>query len=181
MTKEELAEKYVKEISNSLSDIVRDAFLNGYQQGELKSASNVCIDGVKYIDLGLPSGILWSEEPILNKGQYRPYIKLPCEESQKLNIPTVENARELMLNVRALEGLYSTMYLVGPNGKRIHLSFREDEKGEGCAETETLFWLKHDNNKGRALQVLLNKQIQPTSHFTGYRLPVFLVKSKEEI
>ena len=61
MTKEELAQQYAEEKAAEMAELLKAAYLKGYEQGELKVACSISIEGVEYFDLGLPSGTLWSK------------------------------------------------------------------------------------------------------------------------
>ena len=61
MTKEELAQQYAEEKAAEMAELLKAAYLKGYEQGELKVACSISIEGVEYYDLGLPSGTLWSK------------------------------------------------------------------------------------------------------------------------
>ena len=62
MTKEEFAQQYAEEKAAEMAELLKAAYLKGYEQGELKVACSISIEGVEYYDLGLPSGTLGSPE-----------------------------------------------------------------------------------------------------------------------
>lgn len=76
MTKEELAEKFAEQKAEELSSILKDAYLKGHEQGCLDSNKTLNIDGVKYVNLGLPSGTLWSTHAL--EGCNYGYYQRPC-------------------------------------------------------------------------------------------------------
>ena len=64
MNKEELAEAFVLDKVDSIKYLVKEAFIKGYEQGVLQASLCVNVDGTEFVDLGLPSGTLWSSCPL---------------------------------------------------------------------------------------------------------------------
>lgn len=176
MTKEELAEQFANEQAAEITEKLKAAYLKGYEQGELKSASTIKIDGVTYIDLDLPSGTLWSEKVLTNNGCCR---RLGYHEAQKLNIPTKEQVDELSKYSRLVFDDYG-YYIVGPNSQRLWYNFSNVGEGLSTDRPNHCLWIKGeaDENNNAPVQVIYNG---PGYHFTGYKLPVFLVKNKAEL
>jgi len=187
MTKEELAENYANEQASEFANKIKEAYLKGYEQGELKSASTINIDGVEYVDLGLPSGTLWSSHPLeIFNWRYHSerYQKMGWQEAQKLNIPTFEQLEELVANrVTYLSGC--CVYAIGPNSNRIYYDY--ESKGEGIEDKNARkCWIKSEaiNNKGKAHLIFKDSDgicARIVDYFTGYKLPVFLVKNKADL
>lgn len=192
MTKEELAAQFAEQKNVELSELIKEAYLKGYEQGCLDSTGIFSVDGVKYVDLGLPSGTLWSKTPIeyCNYG-YKQRL-LSYHEALKLEIPTVEQWEEVCQFCR-----FEQEKIIGPSGNRIGYSwaparYRIYNLGEGCEENRQMFWLKGDiDSENNAPTFIYDiKQEDDTEwifsnvkgssrHFIGYKLPVFLVKKRE--
>jgi len=64
MNKEELAEAFLMDKIDSIKSLIKEAFYKGYKQGVLKATLCINIDGIEFVDLGLPSGTLWSSCPL---------------------------------------------------------------------------------------------------------------------
>lgn len=182
MTKDELTEQITNDVISKIQPLIKEAFLKGYELGELRSALTVKVDGVEYVDLGLPSGTLWSKTPF--HGIISNYSKFCYDDAQKLNIPTEEQCKELLANKKTvING--ACIETVGANGKRITAYAYGSYLGEGCEEMSK-FWIKGIPDGSHNAPVLTAYQnnlgvYSISKHFTGYRLPVFLVKSKSEL
>ena len=199
MTKEELSEQFTNEVIEKIKTLINETFLKGYELGALQTASTVKVDNVTYYDLGLPSGTLWSN-PIDNSiFSY----KMCCHsDAQKLNIPTREQCEELLdycklnpLRDRAGD-IITGVEIIGSNGKRLNLrcynfyrdsGTNDDYIGEGINNNkENKFWIKGEPDKDNYAPVLwanvpYYKCGYEKFHFTGFKLPVILVKTKSEI
>lgn len=195
MTKEELAQQYAEEKAKEFSEAIKEAYLKGYEQGELKVTSSIKINGVKYVDLGLPSGTLWSSIPLSNNVSYNMY---PFLESNKFNIPTMEQAEELIRYTRTmLEG--TTVNVIGVSGQRLYAYLKDYHtmdsagyrhphhvRGEGMVNINSggnRFWVKSEVEDGNAMVLHINDcgYMTISRHFAGFELPLFLVKTREEI
>lgn len=192
MTKEELAEQFAKQKVDELTTVIKEAYLKGYEQGCLDSSGTVSIDHVDYVDLGLPSGTLWSKIPLdhLNYGYKQ--TRLSYIEATKLQIPTEEQWEEMCRFCR-----FENDKIIGPSGERIGYGwapagYRIYNLGEGCKEKRNMFWLKGEVDSDNTAPTMIYdlertdemefkfQHIKGSSRlFTGYKLPVFLVKNKE--
>ncbi len=189
MTKEELAAQYAASKMEEINALLQEAYLKGYEQGGLKVASTINVDGVKYYDLGLPSGTLWSS-PLCDQNGYR---FLPYLEAEKLNIPTTNQFVELRQftrpTVRQIDGCF--VEVVGlterlpvwvQNGKG-YMAKRYE--GEGLEQRINAFWLKSSLKNGRTAEALAIRDgdgdMFVIDHFAGYKLPVILVKNKADL
>lgn len=178
MTKEELAQQYAEEKAAEMTELLKAAYLKGYEQGELKVACSISIEGVKYYDLGLPSGTLWSAP--LGSKDYR--LFLHNDASRFDGLPTEAQWEELKEGCRIH---YSN--IIGRNGMGIYISTRNDVcgncRGENVPEGCNYFWLKSEmDEKGVAKAgSFCVDRLSIGSHFAGYKLPVMLTKKREEI
>ena len=64
MNKEELAEAFVMDKVDGLRSLIKEAYQKGYEQGALQTSLCISMDGIEFVDLGLPSGTLWSSCPL---------------------------------------------------------------------------------------------------------------------
>ena len=173
--------------------VILNAFSEGYYQG-LKKRCEITIDRTTFYDLGLPSGILWSE-PILRQHPYTyvTYELASYSDVCDLPLPTLEDLQELINNCRI--DRHPTMVskdvvVIGPNGKRISIGTQDyryngpgsmlcRRKGECVNEYENMFWIEADVVDNCASVAVVNfndKTISISKAFTGYKLPYILVK-----
>lgn len=105
-----------------------------YTSRKLKHKPQVgadCFDGldsIEWVNLGLPSGILWAKE---NSG-----LLLPFNIARKnyiCNLPSWEEAEELRRCKRSWDSEMNAIRITGPNGNSIY--FR-------CKERNVSYWLK---------------------------------------
>ena len=192
MTKEELASQFAEQKNVELTELIKEAYLKGYEQGTIDSTATLCFDGIEYVDLGLPSGTLWSKEPLVYLDYGYKQMRLSYKEALKLQIPTVEQWKEVCRFCR-----FEQEKIIGPSGERIGYGwapagYRIYNLGEGCEENRQMFWLKGDvDSEGNAPTFIYDIKREdnhkwvfsnvkgPSRHFTGYKLPVFLVTKKE--
>lgn len=204
MTKEELAQQYADEKTKAFAEAIKDAYLKGYEQGELYVASTINIDGVDYVDLGLPSGTLWAAPKSKLNGFCSSYEMYSFVEANKVNIPIVEQFEELKKNCRTVNHprpASKQVDIVGLYGQRIEVctcnydnpyngfTNHNDYQGEGAdtwasdKHSENIFGLKSsvEDGKAKAFKIDDDGDWRVCKHFAGFKLPLFLVKSKQEI
>ena len=198
MNKDEFANIFIEKNFESMKDLLKKAYISGYEQGELDSLV-YNIDDVQYVDLGLPSGTLWAE-PLTIKRYLYSYKMLSYKEASLLNIPTEEQYNELVENCQILfeENGGNAVFIVGKTGKRLqvytenYIVIRNNPtgfmtnvsfKGEKTPKKQNFLWLKSDieNDHAKVAAVIYNHELYSCRHFIGFKLPVFLVKSKDEV
>lgn len=192
MTQEELASQYAEQKAEEFAKLVKEAYLKGYEQGRLDAFAPINVDGFEFVDLGLPSGTLWSKTSYtyLNYG-YKQKL-LSYNEALSLPIPSLEQWQEVLEYCR-----FTNYYIIGPSGGRIGYDWAPSgylihNLGEECKQNGNMFWLKGEVDKENTAPTMLydikrkddNKLdfwvYKGTSrHFTGYKLPIFLIKNKD--
>lgn len=170
---------------DALTKAIEDAYASGYKEGykdgvaaqEPKSLDEKD-NGVEYVDLGLPSGTLWSSK-YLYEGEDIKYLSYL--EAAEYNIPTKEQFDEL---IRYCECFFKdkTKRILGKNSNYIEIYYSQIIKA-GIAEylNHISFWLKKDDEEEGLAPCacktdLVNGYIDYV--FTGYKMPVMLVKTK---
>ena len=193
----EKAGKYAAEKTNELfSKAIAQAYADGYRDGykdcqEVNTEKIVNIDGL--VDLGLPSGTLWSPSYMEDEGEVQ---NLPYGKAFKLGLPTEEQIKEL-LKYGKWYGDYSTtrqtFYAAicrGASGEEITINcFGYEENGKNVGAPyygggNAYFWI-FDNEEGdykKAVHISSVDDGVPNLEivklFSGYKLPVLRVGKK---
>lgn len=193
---QEKAEKYAEgKIQEALNNAVVEAYREGYKDGYKDCEEEIPVDlrdnKTEYVDLGLPSGTLWSADYEKNddKRLYVPYGK-----AVNNNIPTEEQWDELRNNCefKFIDGGSRRMHIAkctGSNGHCIHFFYSSVEVSiDENPNIHCGFWLKEDscackNYKKVAMieEIKINDNDIPIakkldSYFMGYQLAIRLVK-----
>ena len=79
--------------------------------------------------------------------------------------------------------------IISPNGMRIGYSWAPNghykmyNLGEECQESNNMFWLRGEPDSDfLAPTMIFDNNVKGTDkHFSGYKLPVFLVKEKSDL
>lgn len=191
MTQEELAKQFAAQKVEELSAIVEEAYLKGYEQGCIDSDGPITIDGVTYVDLGLPSETLWSSWPLEYCDYGYKQRRFSYRDACQLSLPSVEQWDEVCQFCH-----FDGRFIIGLSGERIGYDIAPAgyfirSLGEGCEEEQNMFWLKGDvdeenNAPTMVYDIITNIENEienvlrgASRHFIGYKLPVFLVKNKE--
>lgn len=183
--KEELAQIYAEEKIESIKTLLKQAYMDGYEAGLENNHFEIRIGETKYFDLGLPSGTLWSFPP--QKFDYGWHLDCRSfEEVKDLNLPTEEQWNELCAHSR----IYAHK-IIGPSGQHVGYPVCDNTStfylvktlGENCQKGHNKFWLKTEPDEKHMVKVIEfdDNHKGLSTHFTGYHLPFFLVKNKEEI
>lgn len=191
----EKADKYADGKANeAITKAIAQAYLDGYRDGYYDREAEIPADfrdnKTKYIDLGLPSKTLWSEdyEKDDNKILYLPY-----ERAEYLKIPTGEQWDELCDYCQwewKIDNAHDFCWAkcIGPNGNILLFNrtgkFNADTKS---CDWEAFFWLQEftkEGNKYNAIHMFNKaKEINGDNFwniqeniFTGFHLSVRLVR-----
>ena len=187
----EKAKTYAEgKMTEAIEQVIADAYTEGYRDGykdrsdEIPSAVKKEED-VEFVDLGLPSGTLWSKEFLKdNDGKV---LYLTYREAQKYNIPTIEQLKELFeyCSHDRHKGMYDrNVYdFLGVTGECLHIYFSGYYKANGHTYNDQYLWIaSSEDNNNIAKAVLLNcwidKEVNIEDLFIGYKLPVLVVKSE---
>lgn len=198
----ELKEKANSYAEENVLEVLKEAFAkvyaDGYHDGYKDCEEEIPIDlhdnRTEYVDLGLPSGTLWSKEFEQNgdKVRYLPY----CDASN-LFLPTEEQWNELWDNCQwtfIIDNAYDLCKAkcVGPNGNILIFESTGKINYDTLSKRwEVFFWIRDEKegNKKSAVHMYNGGKKGPGANsknaitiledfFCGYKLPVRLVKKK---
>lgn len=189
MSKESLAKNYAKEAANNfIEKALETAYLIGFEAGveSVKIPPMIVIeDGVEYVDLGLPSGTLWSSElHFVDESQMVSY-----PEAQKYNIPNRNQLMEFIDNTQMMPGKtndnigWPCIDFIGPNGNKV--KYIKTGYHERKDRRNVYFWFSNDelpkNNQALSCNAYYDKTGCKRQYymFTGYHLPLALVKTRK--
>lgn len=181
----EKAEKYAVGKANAAIDkAIAQAYVDGYRAGYKDREEEIPIDlrnnKTEFVDLGLPSGTLWSRD---YERKENGILYLPYEKACKLSIPTKEQWTELKENCR-FENQYERNVLVGtvcvgPNGNKIVFATTGLLKACGFTDARKIYMWLNEELKGNdkiAVQVQNGGNFEEV--FCGFLLPVRLIRNK---
>ena len=185
---EELNEKalnYATEKSNQIVNAaIAQAYIDGYRDGykdrEEEIPVNLRVGKTEYIDLGLPSGTLWSAD-YEKEGKNRMF--LPYEKAHSLNIPTIEQLKELRDNCK-WENMFESnsftgVVFVGPNGNKIKFEISGRITAGGYTDArQVFFWLKDEKEGNDKSAAHLQNGCLIEDMYCGYKLLIRQVVKK---
>lgn len=184
----EIAANYAAGKTNEVMDkAIAQAYADGYRNGYKDREEEIPVDlrdnKTEYVDLGLPSGTLWSTDYEEEGGKTK-YLRF--SDSHNCSIPTKEQWEELCKICKWeriwIDNKFCRTDCIGPKGK---ISFYP----KGIITNELIndpdlcyFWLNDSTESlekptsfiGYYNGVALNT----TSKYLGYKLPIRLVKVK---
>ena len=111
------AEKNFKEVmKEAFAMVYADGYRDGYNDCQGKKPVNLCDGYREYVDLGLPSGTLWSDdyERVDGSIMFQTYDK-----AAQQNIPTKEQCEELLRFCKFSVSPGPVYECVGPNGNYV--------------------------------------------------------------
>ena len=195
MEKDKVQEYVECKVTDTLNKVVADAYLAGYNAGYQDGYNKVVKDSVsesaEYVDLGLPSGTLWSSDCVKTDNGNVVYVTK--ENSVDHEIPTFEQWKELVDECKweqmsernwTESGFYhwhEWVICLGPNGNKV--TFERTgiyEATDSCTRTsEILFWLNNKEyfHRNCANITLNDLNVDSENVFSGYKLPIRLVKT----
>lgn len=181
---EEVSVNYATEKTNEMmSQIVAQAFADGYRMGYKDREDEIPVDlrdgKSEFVDLGLPSGTLWSAD-FENEGDR---LFIPYVEAQKYDIPTWEQCCELFKECQFVQK-GEQFICIGPNGKHVNFAktgYRQLDNDDLLYNIASIFWMQPDKDSpNNVARIVDSRGISKDSYkeFTGYRLPIRLVKTE---
>lgn len=190
---EERAKMYAEgKALEAITSAIEEAYANGYRDGYKDGISKAdvqppleIVDGITYVDLGLPSGKKWSFEYLVDKNsRFRQYKKFTYEEASKLNIPTKEDFAELVKYCKMIPKKdtdnkeYQWDFLDKLKGQYIKVLKTYAETASSTKEFKSFaFWLRDDNPVGDERLCADGSFLELLGNvYMGYKLPIMLVK-----
>ena len=195
----ERAANYAAEKTNELlTKAIAQAYKDGYNNGYKECADDHDIDlyvDVDFVDLDLPSGLLWSSR--YRMGEEDKPLYLTYEEASTMDIPTEEQFKELVDNCDwthimgyVNRGGYDFKQPVGKyceSKNSEHISF--DNKGmkyigSGYVPYGIRFWIRDDEDDAEKKSIYIEDQLSDIKPIwtiekvdaTTALIPVMLVK-----
>ena len=157
------AKEYAEgKINDALNKVIVEAYMagynSGYKDGYDKVVKETSFGDIEYVDLGLPSGTLWSSNYVEDENNEILYVTQ--EKSKAFDIPTVAQWLELVRVCRWEQGskridtsigschFQNLAICLGPNGNRIIFEKTGLYEIKSTLERagEVLFWLKKEKD-----------------------------------
>ncbi len=174
---------------NAIAQAYADGYRDGYNDHEEEIPVDLRDNKTEFVDLGLPSGTLWAKE--YEKTEEGSLLILPYDKANLLSIPSQDLWEELRDNCvwhednKYRNNTWVRVYeCVGPNGNRIEFTATGYKCSDNCLYYDfSFFWVKGEisNNQGTATCISgakYNVTRKYENLFTGYHLPVRLIRSK---
>ena len=175
-------ENVINVLKEAFAKVYADGYRDGYTDREKEIPVNLRESKTTYVDLGLPSGTLWSADFEID-GEDVKY--LAYDDAEKYDIPTKEQFNELLESCqwefKYINSCSRKYTCIGPNGNHIIFYSRGYKRAETKREFEKIFfWVKSDTDDSTKDAVYLyyhSGEIKKlTEMFSGNMLPLRLVK-----
>lgn len=123
-------ETVIKVLKEAFARVYSDGYRAGYLDREDEIPVDLCGNKLEYIDLGLPSGTLWTSDYVRLDSEIRIF---PYNVAALLNIPTEDQWKELISKCRwefkgHKEECMRHIICTGPNGNSIIFYKTETQK-----------------------------------------------------
>ena len=197
----ERAANYAAEkVNELLAKAIAQAYKDGYNNGYKECADDYDIDlyeDVDFVDLDLPSGLLWSSR--YRMGEENKPLYLTYEEASTMDIPTEEQFNELVENCNwshimghVCRGGYSFREPIGKccnSVNRERISFHQEGMkyiGSGYTPYGIYFWIRDDVDEAEKKSVFIESGLQNEKPIikikkvdaSTAKMPVMLVRNK---
>jgi len=172
------AENKDKILQALITKVYTEGYWDGYNDHKNDVEMSRQDDKIHYVDLGLPSKTLWADKFVESGGliKYIPYC-----DAELLSLPTSKQWRELQEECR---WVYKdkVFYCVGPNGRYITFNKTGYKELNDCSTTiseeKVYLWIKRINSNNVGWIDFYGKvNVNKAELFTGYKLPIRLVKN----
>lgn len=176
-------ENVINVLKEAFAKVYADGYCDGYKDCQNHVSVNLRISNTEYVDLGLPSGTLWSTDFEKEDGNI---CYMTYDDASQLDIPTKRQWDELVNRCywkcnNMPEGIFYEC--VGPNGKVLKFQssgYIETDK-DIVNSSRSYFW--YNNNEGEAsisnaATIWGGVNRKNVHKFKGFKIPVRLVKVK---
>lgn len=181
-------------ITKAIAQAYKDGYHDGYNDCKEEIPVNLRDNRAKCIDLGLPSGTLWSNDYERKDGEI---IYLPYCKAAKENIPTEEQWKELTKFCRRKFDTSSSgmtlfgVTFIGPNGNSITFESKGFMKDNLIVNAphygggKVYFWITDQESELEKKSIQMDyfqdakgsiEKIEINNIFSGYKLPLRLVR-----
>ena len=173
-------ENVINVLKEAFAKVYADGYRDGFKDCHEKIPVDLSRDRIEFVDLGLPSGTLWSSEKKKNNDGL---LYLPYEEALELNVPTNNQCWELFDSC-IFTFKDNQMCCIGPNGNYLTFCYTGYKEMDSPKFSEiAYFWVKNDDDVDSKTWAAAiggtNKPWRDTRvMFKGYKLPIRLVKTK---
>ncbi len=184
-------ENVINVLKEAFAKVYADGYRDGYKDCEEEIPAKLSTNQSVFVDLGLPSGTLWSADYLKENDKFE---YLPFSKTESLCIPTEEQWNELVDTCKwefDIDEYYDLCEArcVGPNGNSIVFERTGKQNiNSRSKEWEVFFWIKdtkegfekkavHMYNAGKGCRNK-NGRTEIDTFFSGYKLPIRLVKAK---
>lgn len=180
-------------ITRAISQAYVDGYRDGYKDRENERPVDLRGNKTVFVDLGLPSGTLWSADYEKEDGNT---IFLPYIDVTSFDLPSKAQWCELKSSCQwtfyQKESMKDNYFLcIGPNGNSIRFYLTGLKKASSRFEWKhAFFWIRNNElGKGKyAVNMYDEENIYGVYEikgivdllFAGYKLPIRLIKSKKE-
>lgn len=186
-------------MTNAIAQAYADGYRDGYKDREEEIPVDLRMNQTTFIDMGLPSGTLWSSNYEKDGDNI---IFLPYDKAVALNIPTIEQWNELFSLCKWESARYNNSMMrvdcTGPNGRVVSFLMTGMIKAlQKSDHNEAFFWLKEDiegsnkkavhiyrskaNYQGHLIYINHEYSITTENTFSGFKLPLRLVSTKKTV
>lgn len=186
----EIANSYAEEnvinvLKEAFAKVYSDGYRDGYKDCEEEIPVNLSINKTEFVDLGLPSGTLWSADYEMENGKT---LYVPYEQATAYNIPTNDQWEELKKYASwdfQIDKEHNSLIIikcVGPNGNS--LLFKptgEMEFVKLFLPSFVFFWIKDELVPYTAVRMWLHNHEGHESideEKADVKIPIRLVYSK---
>ena len=170
-------------LTKAVEQAYKDGYHDGFNEGRSVATADLCDEEDGFVDLGLPSGTLWSEDYLSENGDV---LYWTYGEAEHESLPTIEQWRELqdICVWRYYRNNNTSMAkCIGPNGNALDFKVTGRMIADELLLANAFFWISSDeispNNRITAAIRFYKNGTGDATHescFVGYRLPVRAVK-----
>ncbi len=176
-----------KNVINILKEAFAKVYADGYRDGYRDCKENVSVNlhfcNTEFVDLGLPSGTLWSSDYEKDEGEL---IYVPYELTADKSIPTKEQWKELKKCAKwefiGEEDKLTAVKCTGPNGNTLLFSITGlVDFAKITRSGRVFFWVRSETEKNCAVHMwIYNNELHEDSDMqsSNLKLPIRLVRKK---